>query len=633
MKIEFTINRQMWSIITLLLVTTLSINADDSKWRFTTTEQIISVGDIHGDFNAFVAIMQKAKLLDSSNNWIGGKKHFVSTGDYLDRGPDSRKVMDLLMKLEKQADDAGGKMHVLLGNHEVMNLIGDRRYVALEEYASYTKEDSALYREKSYKKYRSFYGLDNDQASKTRFDNLHPPGYFGLHALFKHNGYYGKWLKDKALMVIINDQAFTHGGLSKTVGELGLEGINVKLIDDMNDYAKLWYNFIEDGFFLHSFYKDDRVLRANSLLNGKIKNDKFLNKRFIKKVKRFVKLADSVVSKPESPIWYRGTALCHQFSEEPMVNKVLEQLGATSAYLGHSVTYSREVESRFNKRVFLQDTGMFYGAYKGQASLVFHDADSVQVLDAKHEGTHDIKEQPPRLWHHPYGMTNEQLEDFLLTAEVVDSEEVGLGVTKPYKLTLKKGKRTIYALYKNVDSHPRLQKQTKWPRSGNSSDRYAYELAAYELNKILGLDIVPPTVVRSFKGKKGIYQYWITNAINRSSMIKDKVAYRGSCSRSSQMAMMRIFDALILNSDRNTGNILFQMDEWQIWLIDHSRAFLAKPELPKELKWSKLTLADNFREALTNLDEAVLKSRLSKYLHKKQITYLLKRRDNILKNL
>ncbi|MFT5452704.1 MAG: hypothetical protein ACI9N9_002199 [Enterobacterales bacterium] len=632
MKMEFTISQLKWSIITLLLVSTLFTTADDSKWRFTTTEQVISVGDIHGDFNAFVAIMQKANLLDSSNNWIGGKKHFVSTGDYLDRGPDSRKVMDLFIKLEKQADEAGGKFHVLLGNHEVMNLIGDRRYVAIEEYASYIEEDSASYRGQNYKKFLSFYGFDNTQKSKTKFDNLHPPGYFGLHALFKHNGYYGEWLKDKPFMIIINDQLFTHGGLSKIVGDLGLEGVNVGLINDMNSYAKLWYSFIEDGFFLHSFYTNDRISIANALLDGHTKNDKFLTKRFTKKVKRFLKFADSVVSKSQSPTWYRGTALCHQFSEQPLVHKVLKQLGASSAYLGHSVTASHEVESRFDKTIFLQDTGMFNAAYNGQASLVLHSADTVKVFDARH-GIHDIKEQPPRIWNRPYDMTNAQLEDFLLTAKVIASKDVGLGVTDPVKLTLKKGKRKIYALFKNIDTHPHIESKSKWPRSGDSSDRYNHELAAYELNKILGLEIIPPTVARSFKGKKGIYQFWINNAINRSTMIKDKIAYEGSCSKKSQMDMMKIFDALIFNDDRNTGNVLFQRDEWQIWLIDHTRAFLTKLTLPKGLKWSKLTLSDNFRKRLAELDQQVLRTRLSKYLHKKQISSILQRRNNILKNL
>jgi hypothetical protein len=632
MKMKIALSYLMWPIFTLLLVNTLSTAADDSKWRFSTNEQVISVGDIHGDYNAFVSIMQKADLIDSSNNWIGGKKHFVSTGDYLDRGPDSRKVMDLFIKLEKQAVEAGGKVHVLLGNHEAMNIIGDRRYVAIEEYASYIEEDSATYREKHYKRYISFYGFENNQESKDKFNKLHPPGYFGLHALFKHNGYYGQWLKDKPFMIIINEQVFTHGGLSKTVGELGLEGINVGLSNDMNDYAKLWYSLIEDGFFIHSFYTNDRVARAQALINGQIRNPKFLGNRFLKKAKRFLKVADSVISKPQSPIWYRGTALCHQFSEEPMVNKVLKQLGAKSAYLGHSVTASHEVESRFNKRVFLQDTGMFHGAYRGQASLVLHNAGNTKVLDATH-GIHDIKEQPPRLWNRPYGMTNEQLEDFLLTAEVVASEEIGMGITKPFKLTLKKGNQTIYAMYKNIDTHPRLQSKSKWPRDANESDRYSHELAAYELNKILGLEIIPATVARSFKGKRGIYQYWINNGINRSKMITDKIKYAGSCSEKSQLAIMKIFDALIFNDDRNTGNVFFQMDEWQIWLIDHTRAFVAKARLPKGLKWSKLSLSDNFRERLANLDEKVLKKRLYKYLHKRQISNIIRRRDKILENL
>ena len=624
-------------MLTLLFSQSVTIiSADDSQWRFTTPEQIISVGDIHGDFNAFVSIMKKANLIDSDNDWIGGKKHFVNTGDFLDRGPDSRKVMDLFMKIEQQAAKVGGKIHVLLGNHEAMVLTGDRRYVAKKEYATYINEDLVSDRQKAYRSYLSIYGLDDNQQSQNKFNSLHPPGFLGLHAEFKDSGYYGKWLKDKPFMIIINQKVFTHGGLSKTVGELGLEGINDKLNREMNDYAKLWYKFIEDGFFLHSFQRNELLAISNALIKGRIKKDRFTNKRFIKKVKRFLKLTDSVVSKPESPLWYRGTALCHQFSEEPMVNKVLKQLNASSAYLGHNVTNSREVESRFNARVFLQDTGMFKLAYGGQASLVVHNithnAHRVQVLDADH-GIHDIKEQLPRIWRRPYGMTNEQLENFLLTAQVVESEEVDEGITKPIKLTLKKGNRTIYAVYKSIDTNPSLERKNKWPHDGNNSDRYNHEMAAYELNKMLGLDIIPPTVVRSYKAKKGIFQFWISNAINRSKMITDKVTYAGSCSKSSQMALMKIFDALIYNDDRNTGNVLFQQDEWQIWLIDHTRAFVAKSKIPKVLKWNKLTLSNSFRKSLENLDEQLLKKRLSKYLHKRQISYLIKRKNKILARL
>ena len=95
--------------------------------EWTGVERTVAVGDVHGDFEQFVMVLESAGLLDGEGNWVGGRTHLVQTGDVLDRGPDSRKVMDLLMKLEKQAEAAGGRVHVLIGNHEAMNVYGDLR--------------------------------------------------------------------------------------------------------------------------------------------------------------------------------------------------------------------------------------------------------------------------------------------------------------------------------------------------------------------------------------------------------------------------------------------------------------------------------------------------------------------------
>ena len=102
MQMKLIIYRKfLLSLLCLLVHSTYQ--AVEEEWRYTTTEQIVSVGDIHGGYDAFISIMQKAELLDENSNWIGGGTHFVSTGDFLDRGPESRKVMDLFIKLEKQA--------------------------------------------------------------------------------------------------------------------------------------------------------------------------------------------------------------------------------------------------------------------------------------------------------------------------------------------------------------------------------------------------------------------------------------------------------------------------------------------------------------------------------------------------
>jgi len=138
-----------------------SVLADE--WHFSDVERIVAVSDIHGAFDALVATLQKSNVIDGSLVWSGGKTHFVVTGDLLDRGPESRRVMDLIMRLEREAAHAGGQVHQLLGNHEVMNLIGDLRYVSDPEYAAFSDEESAREREQWYQQFRRSQPADADE--------------------------------------------------------------------------------------------------------------------------------------------------------------------------------------------------------------------------------------------------------------------------------------------------------------------------------------------------------------------------------------------------------------------------------------------------------------------------------------
>ena len=118
-------------------------NGSSQTRPWTGVGRIIAVGDVHGDYEQFTAVLASAGLIDGNGNWTGGKTHLVQTGDVVDRGPDSRAVMDLLMKLEKQAAAAGGAVHALIGNHEAMNVYGDLRYVSPGEFASYAQGPDA----------------------------------------------------------------------------------------------------------------------------------------------------------------------------------------------------------------------------------------------------------------------------------------------------------------------------------------------------------------------------------------------------------------------------------------------------------------------------------------------------------
>jgi len=112
----------------------------------TTTERVVAIGDVHGAHDQFVAILRAAGLIDGRARWSGGRAVLIQTGDILDRGNDSRKVIELLRRLEREARGAGGQVIALMGNHEFMRLAGDWRYVSPGEYDAFRDSGSIALR-------------------------------------------------------------------------------------------------------------------------------------------------------------------------------------------------------------------------------------------------------------------------------------------------------------------------------------------------------------------------------------------------------------------------------------------------------------------------------------------------------
>src|SRR3984893_14886068 len=116
-------------------------------------ETIVAIGDVHNNFDGLCAILQRAGLTDQQNHWAGGKITFVQVGDLLDRGPKPREVMDLMMALEKEAVQIGGRVVGLLGHQEMMNIMGDLRYVIPVNYASFADGNSEKRQKAAYDEY------------------------------------------------------------------------------------------------------------------------------------------------------------------------------------------------------------------------------------------------------------------------------------------------------------------------------------------------------------------------------------------------------------------------------------------------------------------------------------------------
>ena len=199
-----------------------------------TSERIVAVGDVHGAYDRFVDILRAAGLVDGRARWSGGRAILVQTGDVLDRGGDSRRVLDLLRRLERDAAGAGGRVYALLGNHEVMRMIGDLRYLSPEETAAFRTGGSEELRERVYATFaadeaqraRAEKREHDEAAFRAQFMRDIPLGFIEMRQAFGPAGDYGKWLRDRPALVRINGIAFVHGGIDAATAMLGCEGIN-----------------------------------------------------------------------------------------------------------------------------------------------------------------------------------------------------------------------------------------------------------------------------------------------------------------------------------------------------------------------------------------------------------------------
>ncbi len=236
----------------------------------------------------------------------------------------------------------------------------------------------------------------------------------------------------------------------------------------------------------------------------------------------------------------------------------------------------------------------------------------------------------------PAPLDDAQWEQALLEGEVIEIKDIGTGVTKPKKVTLRWGERTVRAAFKYVDRHETGRRRFEsGPEKVTLSftDSYRYERAAYLLDRRLGLGMVPVAVFREVDGTPGVLIAWIEDALTEGERLAAGIKGQESLVIVRQKALMRAFDALIFNVDRNQGNRLYTNPGWRLHLIDHSRAFRVRRHLPEDFTKAPLTITRELAEAMRSLERDELRTLLEGSLSRAQIKQLLARRDRLIAKL
>lgn len=352
----------------LLILFVLFIYGATTVSGATQQPRVVAVADIHGAYDAFLTILQRAGVIDANRQWAGGNTVFIQLGDILDRGAKGRSSMDLLMQLEKQAGKTKGKAIVLLGNHEIMNLIGDLRYVPREEYLNYADGQSQKRQDDAYKAVQQ---LKRDQAKALKqpdptfsaemektWRDAHPFGYVEQREAFSMEGKYGQWLRKHSAILQLNGTVFLHGGLNPELSSMSIDdmnrriGLEIQLFDAARKYLLaqkliLPFSDIEE---IVAAAKDEAARLSQSGSQSDPEKAKLLQ--------AVVGVGAWVSMNQGGPLWFRGFSEWSDEEGAPNIAKLIAAYKVEHFVVGHTVQPGGQIRARFNNQIFLMDTGM-----------------------------------------------------------------------------------------------------------------------------------------------------------------------------------------------------------------------------------------------------------------------------------
>jgi hypothetical protein len=513
--------------------------------------------------------------------------------------------MDLLMRLQGEATAAGGRLHVVLGNHEAMNVLGDLRYVHRAEYAAYQDVESAETRAQELRAWQATHGPDAGAAFEQKF----PPGFFGHRAALGPQGRYGKWLLAQPVAIVLNDSLFMHAGPSQVLRGLSLPELNQRYRDALDAYLAAGRSLElagllqpGDAFGARPALAAERLAARAAAAGGTAPPD------LAQAVERFAAADANPLLGSAGPNWYRGAALCNEAAEADIVDPILAQLGAARVVVGHTPTRDQRVVTRFEGRVVRLDAGMNRDVYRGRAAALLLEGGKVAV---RYAGEPAVATPAP--------------EGLYVAPNAVDEATV-LAALRDGTVTVT-GPRGPAVLEVSVEHRGRRIPAVFLGQGAGASRR---ELAAYRLDRRLQLGLVPATVAREVQGQSGVLQARPGKWVTQGDVDRQSLRGGGWCALEPQFQLVYAFDSLIGNQNRTAETLLFDAAEWYVYVTGHDRAFDTSRGLPAYLKGRPPQPGPELRRRLAALDEQSLETTLGDAVDGRARKALLARRDVLL---
>lgn len=578
--------------------------AQKQQDSFAQVERVIAFADVHGAYDELAGLLRSVGVIDANLRWSAGAARVVSLGDLLDRGAGSRKAMDLLMRLQGEAGAAGGALHVVLGNHEAMNLVGDLREVTPAEFAAYIGEEPPGLRERL----RGEWVAGRGNGSEKGFDEHFPPGFFGQRAALSKEGKYGRWLLSLPAAIVIGDTLFMHGGPSQVLSGLSLQEINLRYRSALSEYLSALGGLMAAGLVDPGDPFEDRADLAERRLAAASLSDANALRERTDVLRRFIAADRDPMLDSDGPSWSRGAARCNETAESDVLRPLLAGLGVKHLVIGHTPTRDQRVASRFDGAVIELDSGMNRAVYHGHPAALLLEHDAARVVYAD-------EDRPPA------GIPAEPL---YVSSPIPD--DVVASVLTRGKVTVS-GTRAPGTLDVVVELGGLRVPAAFVEARGTAMSR---ELAAYRLDRALRLGLVPATVPREVQGQQGFLQARPARWASQADVDAKSLQVGGWCAIPPQLELMDAFDAVIGNEGRTPERVLYDASDWMLLLTGHERAFGASKALPVFPPARAPRPGAEMRRRLATLDATSLVQAVGDLLSESERAALLARRDALL---
>jgi hypothetical protein len=322
-------------------------------------------------------------------------------------------------------------------------------------------------------------------------------------------------------------------------------------------------------------------------------------------------LSESAMFTSDGPLWYRGTVACSAIIEEQSLDATLRAIGAERVVVGHTPTPSRRVLERLDGRVIEVDTGMLNFYYKGSGNALVIDGGELLVFNQSGADPYAPITHPRRVGARPGDLTADELQLLLETGEIVSQSEDR--ANRRSLVEVSDGTLTVSAIFNE--------------RQGKG---FFPDVAAYRLDRLLDLDMVPVTALRTIGKDEGSLQFLPDNTSDEAWRSDSGRGSSARCDLPRQWAAMYVFDVLIYNEGRSLQRMLYDPSQWSLMLIEHERAFKNAKGRPAHLKRAPVEVSNGWRAALAALSDEVLAAQFSDVLDKRRLKALANRRDQLL---